>query len=127
MIYSNTTNTIYVKIPQYISGRPIIMINSATFALRLAKLRTQKNMSARDMSICLGQNPAYINNIETGKALPSMAMFFKICEYLEITPNDFFNDNIESPTALDKLYEQFNNLSANQINLLSDFIKSFNK
>ena len=101
------------------------MVNSDNFALRLSKLRIEKNLSARDMSICLGQNPAYINNIETGKALPSMSMFFKICEHLEINPSDFLNDDIDSPKALNELYSQFNNLSANQINLLSDFIKSF--
>ena len=55
------------------------MVNSDTFALRLSKLRSEKNISARDMSISLGQNPAYINNIETGKAMPSMSMFFSIC------------------------------------------------
>ena len=31
---------------------------------RLAKLRTQKGVSARDMSLSLGQANNYINNIE---------------------------------------------------------------
>ena len=57
------------------------------FKLRLSQLRTQKGVSARDMSLSLGQNPGYINNIETGKALPSMSAFFYICEYLNISPN----------------------------------------
>ncbi len=101
------------------------MVNSDNFALRLSKLRIEKNISARDMSICLGQNPAYINNIETGKALPSMSMFFNICEYLEISPSEFLNDDIESPNAIKLLYNQFNDLSANQLKLLSELIKSF--
>lgn len=45
------------------------------FPLRLAQLRTKKGVSARDMSLSIGQNHAYINNIESGKALPSMAHF----------------------------------------------------
>ena len=61
------------------------------FPIRLAKLRTEKGVSARDMSLSIGQNPGYINNIETGKALPSMSSFFFICEYLNITPQDFFD------------------------------------
>ena len=56
------------------------------FPIRLAKLRTAKGVSARDMSLSIGQNAGYINNIENGKALPSMAGFFFICEYLGITP-----------------------------------------
>ena len=58
------------------------------FALRISKLRTQKGVSARDMSLSIGQNAGYINNIETGKALPSMTSFFYICEYLGITPQE---------------------------------------
>ena len=46
------------------------------FPIRLAKLRTKKGVSARDMSLSIGQNAEYINNIETGKALPSMSSFF---------------------------------------------------
>ena len=44
------------------------------FAERLIQLRTNKGVSARDMSLSLGQNPGYINNIESGKALPSMSV-----------------------------------------------------
>ena len=51
------------------------------FAERLTQLRTTKGVSARDMSLSLGQNPGYINNIESGKALPSMSVFFYICDY----------------------------------------------
>lgn len=67
------------------------------FALRLAQLRTRKGVSARDMSLSIGQNPSYINNIETGKALPSMSVFFFICEYLEISPSEFFDDVSRDP------------------------------
>ena len=34
------------------------------FALRLAQLRQAKGVSARDMSLSLGQSAGYINNIE---------------------------------------------------------------
>lgn len=43
---------------------------------RLAKLRTQKGVSARDMSLSLGQANNYINNIENKKSLPAMSVFF---------------------------------------------------
>ena len=60
------------------------------FSNNLATLRTIKGISAREMSLSLGQSASYINDIENGKALPSMAMFFEICEYLNITPERFF-------------------------------------
>ena len=43
------------------------------FALRLAQLRQKKNVSAREMSLAIGQNPNYINHIETGSATPSLS------------------------------------------------------
>ncbi len=42
-----------------------------------------KRVSARDMSLSIGQNAGYINTIESGKAFPSMTVFFYICEYLD--------------------------------------------
>ena len=59
---------------------------------RLAKLRTQKGVSARDMSLSLGQANNYINNIENKKTLPAMQSFFYICEYLGVTPQEFFDE-----------------------------------
>ena len=52
------------------------------FPERIAELRTQRGVSARDMSLSLGQSESYINKIENRRTLPSMAGFFYICDYL---------------------------------------------
>ena len=57
------------------------------------------------MSLSLGQNAGYINNIESGNNLPSMTVFFYICEYLEITPKEFFDYDNESPDTTRQLLE----------------------
>lgn len=61
------------------------------FALRLATLREARHVSARAMSHDLGHNRNYINGIECQKYLPSLSEFFEICDYLCISPSDFFN------------------------------------
>ena len=61
------------------------------FAERLAQLRSAKGVSGREMSLSIGQAAGYINNIENGNNLPSLAMFFEICEYLNVTPQEFFS------------------------------------
>ena len=61
------------------------------FAKRLSQVRAAKGLSAREMSLSLGQGAGYINNIENGKNLPSMTMFFEICEYLDMAPSEFFD------------------------------------
>lgn len=73
------------------------------FGPRLAELRTKKGVSARDMSLSLGQNPGYINSIENGKSLPSLRGFFCICDYLGITPRDFFSLESRNPEKINRI------------------------
>lgn len=96
-------------------------------SLRLAKLRLEKGVSARDMSLSIGQSPGYINNIESGKALPSMPMFFCICEYLNITPNEFFDMKNESPIKSKELYNTAKSLSSDQLDNLIILAKNLHK
>ena len=73
------------------------------FADRPAQLRIEKGVSARDMSLSIGQSAGYINNIENKNNLPSMSLFFYICEYLNITPKDFFDIETENPEKLNEV------------------------
>lgn len=93
------------------------------FALRLSKLRTEKGVSARDMSLSIGQNPGYINNIESGKSLPSMTAFFYICDYLNISPKDFFDSSIQQPEAFTEITENIKKLNDKELNALAIIIE----
>ena len=76
------------------------------FAARLTQLRLAKGVSARDMSLSLGQSESYINRIESGKMMPSMAAFFVICEYLDISPRDFFDfEGAPTPETMESVYK----------------------
>ncbi len=85
------------------------------FKLRLSELRGKKGVSARDMSLSIGQNAGYINNIENGKALPSMSAFFYICDYLGVTPQEFFQLDNHLPAELRDLTEDLKLLSGDQL------------
>ena len=56
-------------------------MEQSEFCKRLVELRMNKGVSARDMSLSIGQSPGYINNIENGVNFPSMTAFFFICDY----------------------------------------------
>lgn len=73
------------------------------FSLRLAQLREKKGISARDMSLSMGQNPGYFNNIELGKSMPSLSGFLYICDYLNITPHDFFDMDSHNPSKVNEI------------------------
>ena len=76
------------------------------FCNRLIQLRQEKNISTRDMSLSLGQSESYINRIENGKMLPSMTVFFYICDYFGITPREFFDTENASSMELIQAYKQ---------------------
>ena len=64
---------------------------------RITQLRLQKDVSEYKMSYDLGHSRGYINNISSGKALPSMTEFFAICAYFEISPAEFFDAKTANP------------------------------
>ena len=78
-------------------------MDNKSFGLRLSELRTNKNVSAREMSLQLGQSPGYINSIENAASLPSMSSFFAICDYLQITPEEFFSTDAHTPDKTKEL------------------------
>ena len=84
------------------------------FYQRIAELRIQKGVSARDMSLSLGQSESYINKIENKRTLPSMTGFFYICEYLDITPQEFFNVDADAPQKSRELLQELERLSPEQ-------------
>lgn len=93
------------------------------FSQRLSKLRINKGVSARDMSLSIGQSPSYINNIETGISYPSMTAFFYICEFLNITPMEFFDLESVNPAKEHELLLVANGLDRKQLETLIDLAK----
>ena len=99
-------------------------MNSKDFGLRLAQLRLQKDVSARDMSYALGRNNGYINGIETGKSLPSMKMFFEICDYLNLSPKEFFDLETPNPDIVNRLMKYSKTMNEAQLESLTAFLET---
>lgn len=102
-------------------------MNEEKFADRLLQLRLKMGVSARDMSLSIGQNPGYINNIETRKALPSMKGFFFICEYLGVTPMEFFDFDSSHPKELDLLCKDLRKLTDSQFESIQTIVADLAK
>jgi len=97
------------------------------FAIRLSRLREKKGVSARDMSLSIGQNPGYINGIETGKFKPSLDGILFICDYLGVTPSEFFDTKTPNPSKLDSLIEDMRKLNDQQLEIISNLVKDMIK
>ena len=88
------------------------------FIKRMVDLRIAKGVSARDMSLSIGQSPGYINNIENGVNYPSMTTFFYICDYFGISPKEFFDIEISNPTKAHALLSASKGLNDEQLDNL---------
>ena len=85
---------------------------------RISELRTKKGVSEYKMSLDLGHSKSYIQSISSGKALPSFSEFLYICEYLGVTPKDFFDANSNEPQMVCKLLALAKQLSADDLAVL---------
>ena len=92
---------------------------------RISSLRIQKGVSEYKMSIDLGHSKSYIQSISTGRALPSMTEFLYICEYLGVTPQQFFDEELESPTLVNELLKCAKNMSNENLEILLNVAKRF--
>lgn len=90
---------------------------------RISSLRQEKQISERKMSLDLGHSTSYIRSITSGRALPSMSEFLYICEYLGVTPMEFFNEERKTTLTKQEAIEHIYSMSDEDIRLLIGFIK----
>ena len=97
------------------------------FAERLTELRQQQGISARNMSLSLGQSENYINKIESKRSLPSLKVFFYICEYFGVTPKEFFDFDNENPKLMQELTDELRKLDYKETTHILEIVKDINK
>ena len=89
---------------------------------RITNLRIKKGVSEYQMSYDLGHNRGYVYNISSGKALPPLKEFFAICDYFEITPQQFFDDSSKNPELIQKAIEGMKQLDESDMLMLLSWI-----
>ena len=89
---------------------------------RITQLRLRKGVSEYQMSYDLGHSRGYVPNISSGKATPPMKEFFAICEYFELTPQQFFDDGTQTPELLQKAINGMKQLNEKDMLMLIGII-----
>ena len=105
----------------------VIDVEQTEFSRRLSKLRMNKGVSARDMSLSIGQSASYINNVENGVCFPSMSVFFYICDYLGVTPSEFFEVDSQAPVKERELLDAVKGLNSEHLDHLIALAKALKK
>lgn len=83
-------------------GREVDDMEKKFIGDRITELRIKKNVSEYQMSLDLGKNKSYIQSISSGRSLPTMENFLEICEYLEVTPCQFFDTALHNLPLYEK-------------------------
>ncbi len=91
---------------------------------RITQLRIMQNISEYRMSIDLGHSKGYIQNISSGRSMPSAIELLAICDYLGVTPEEFFRQpKKHGEDSSEDLETLFMGLNSFQKNLLREIIK----
>lgn len=89
---------------------------------RITQLRLAKGVSEYQMSYDLGHSRGYVYNISSGKALPPLKEFLAICDYFEITPQQFFDDTTRHPELVQKAINGMKQLDEDDMLMLLGLI-----
>ena len=94
---------------------------------RITELRLKKGVAEHRMSIELGHSRSYMQSISSGRSLPSMGEFLAICEYLGVTPQDFFDEGNVNPPLLQITIDKLKQLPESDLLLICTFIDRLQK
>ncbi len=102
-------------------------MDEAFIRQRIAFLRTNKKISARELSLRLGQSEGYINKIENGKSNTSVQMLQYICEELDVSMSDFFDTENQYPDIIKEIIKQAKKLDKESLESVLSVMKNMSK
>lgn len=102
-------------------------MDTSFIAERITQLRLLHDISEHRMSLELGMGHSYVHAITSGKSLPSMDTFLRICEYFHISPRDFFDDSIHDPDLVCEAQAEIRRLSRRDLRAFIYLLRRFNE
>lgn len=100
-----------------------ISFNPGFVADRITKIRIEHNISEYQLSLDLGFSKGYIQAISSGNIMPSLGALYKICEYFDITPAQFFSGNTSDSKLIEDLTRAIREMSTEEQYALYHFLK----
>lgn len=91
---------------------------------RITYFRTAKNYSVNKLANLAGISQSYLRDVELGNKNPTVEMLSVICDTLEISLYDFFNDSGTEQLKDDPLLAKIYQLTPKQKETLLSFLDS---
>ena len=90
---------------------------------RISALRDSRNVSARELSLSIGNDKNYINRVENKVVKPSIEGLVYVCDYFGITLAEFFDDGTQSPLDMKELIDTARGMSADSLKTVIDVMR----
>ena len=91
---------------------------------RIRFFREQKDITVNKLANQAGISQSFLREIELGNKKPTVETVSLLCDALNITLRDFFDDGVQSALLDDELIQQVYRLTSEQRELLNEFLKS---
>ena len=94
---------------------------------RITYFRTAKNYSVNKLANLSGISQSYLRDVELGNKNPTVEILSIICNTLEISLQDFFNENECDSISKDPLISKIYQLNSAQRTALMNFLDTMMK
>lgn len=91
---------------------------------RIRQLREEKNYTLNKLANKAGVSQSYLRDVELEKKNPTITFLTLICQALDISLKDFFNEDSEADFLNDPIIQAIYQLSPEQKDALYSFLKS---
>ena len=90
---------------------------------KITSLRLEKDISEYKLSLAIGKSKSYIQAVTSGKSLLSFDAFFDICQYFNLTPEEFFTQDPTDNARLREIRHTLTELSDEDLALVEALVK----
>jgi transcriptional regulator with XRE-family HTH domain len=94
---------------------------------RITFLRKQKGLTVNKLANLAGISQSFLREIELGNKKPTIETLSLVCNALDISLKDFFDDSFKSNLQKNELQQEIFRLTPEQTELLTKFLKSLHE
>lgn len=96
-------------------------INLNAMGTRMKRRRKELKMSQAELDV----SNNHISSIETGKQIPSLTTFVKICEQLDTTPDFLLLGSLHTDNLPKNIYDSLALCNKKDLPLIQDIVENF--
>lgn len=94
---------------------------------RMTELRLREGVSEYRMSTDMAKSKGYIQSISSGRSMPSISEFLYMCEYLGVTPKEFFDDEMSHPALIHQAVNIMKTMDEEDLKAVVGLLNRFKK